>query len=160
MRVYDCTVPTTLHTQYYETRSICTSLVKKMWASLRKGIIKGERVTTERKEREIKRERRVGCLKQLAHGVRIWGRESGQALPGTGCVSGVTPKVRTKHVRCEAAGARWGTWGMCQLKGDTLETSEALSARGKTRDRGLKWILVDQTKLKDNLAIYKGNIYS
>ena len=49
---------------------------------------------------------------------------------------------------------------MCQLKGDTLETSEALSARGKTRDRGLKWILVDQTKLKDNLAIYKGNIYS
>ena len=69
-------------------------------------------------------------------------------------MSGVAPKDRTKHVQSEAAGARQGTQRTRQQKGDTLKTSEAISTSEITEDRGPKWILGDQTELRDNLAIY------
>ena len=40
------------------------------------------------------------------------------------------------------------------LRGDILKTYEVLSAIDRTRDRGPKWILGDQTELRDNLAVY------
>ena len=64
------------------------------------------------------------------------------------------PKNKTKCVGCGAAGARWGTQGTCRPREDTLKTSEALSARGKTKDRGPKWIPGIQMELRDNLAVY------
>ena len=69
-------------------------------------------------------------------------------------LSGVAPKDRTRHTQGKVAGA--STRGTCQLRGDTLKMSEVLSASEITEDRGPKWILGDQTELRDNLAVYQG----
>ena len=72
-----------------------------------------------------------------------------------GMLPGVTPKDRTRCVLCIVASARWGhTWDMSTKEG---LHSRHLSCKAQRTRRGTKAqsrFRVDQTKLRDNLAVY------
>ena len=80
---------------------------------------------------------------------------------GTRPGSGVVPKDRTKHVQCGVAGARQGyTWDTSTKEGTCsrcLRHKVHWARRGTEAQSGFwgNW-----AKLRDNLAVYRGNVYS